>query len=240
MPYRRLPNTDSARIRALRKALDMGNEIPPHKLAFSSRILMRAQKLLPVFENSVKQQRQFLNAQAKKVKDYDEIERKARIYLSHFVRVMNMAIYRGEIPPETRAFYGLPTNESCAPSFNTANELVNWGKRIIEGEANRIKKGGTPITNPTIAVVRVRYEKFLEALEANRKLSEKADALAVRNKELRKEADNIILDIWNEVEKYFSGRPDIIKREKCEEYGIIYYLRKGEPALAENSDRLAT
>lgn len=34
MPYRRLPNTDAARLKALRNALTKGEEIPPFKLAF--------------------------------------------------------------------------------------------------------------------------------------------------------------------------------------------------------------
>ena len=55
-----------------------------------------------------------------------------------------MAIFRGELPAETRAFYGLATDESTVPSFNTENELMSWGRRIIEGEEFRIKKRGSP------------------------------------------------------------------------------------------------
>ena len=50
------------------------------------------------------------------------------------------------------------------PHLNTENELMSWGRRIIEGEEFRIRKGGSPITNPTIAVVKVRFENFIEAL----------------------------------------------------------------------------
>lgn len=233
MPYRRLPNTDSARIRALRTALLIGNETPPHKLAFSQKSLMKLQKFLPEFENAIKLQRQYFTSQARKVKNYWEIVRKARIYISHFIRVMNMAIYRGELPSEIRAYYGLPTNELNVPSLNTENEIVSWGKRIIDGETLRIKKGGTPITNPTIAVVKVRYEQFIDALNAKKTLNEKASLLSEKNNELRKEADELIQNIWNEVEKYYSTLPAGMRREKCEEYGIIYYLRKGE--LAEQN-----
>ena len=31
MPYRRLPNTDAARLKALKIALEKGEEVPPHK-----------------------------------------------------------------------------------------------------------------------------------------------------------------------------------------------------------------
>jgi hypothetical protein len=164
MPYRRLPNTDTARIRAMKLALQKGKELPPHKMAFSSKTLVMLQKFLPHFENGIYLHRQAVASQNKKSKDYNEIERKARLYLTHFVRVMNMAIFRGDLPAETRAFFGLPTNEATVPSLNTENELLSWGRRIIEGEEFRIKKGGSPITNPTIAVVKIRFEKYIDAL----------------------------------------------------------------------------
>lgn len=236
MPYRRLPNTDSARLRALKTALSLGNETPPHKLAFSPAMLINLRKLVPAFESCLKQQRISLTPQSNKVKDYDEIVRKARIYLSHFLRVMNMAIYRGELPPETRTFYGLQATDSALPPLNTDNELASWGKRVIEGEAYRIRKGGSPITNPTIAVVKVWYGKFLEALEANRLLEEKAAAMTLKTAGLRKEADELILNIWNDIEKHFSDLPDNIRRERCCEYGVVYYHRKNELAVtAEGS-----
>jgi len=173
MPYRRLPNTDTARIKAMRIALEKGIELPPHKLAFSSKTVVKLQKFLPHFEHNLKLYRQSLVSQNMKNKDYNEVLRKARIYLTHFIRVMNMAIYRGDLPAETRAFYGLATNDSAVPSLNSENELLSWGRRIIEGEEFRIRKGGSPITNPTIAVVKVRFENFIEALNHHNALAKK-------------------------------------------------------------------
>ena len=121
--------------------------------------------------------RETLSSQNRKNKDYYETLRKARIYLTHFIRVMNMAIFRGELPAETRAFYGLATDESTVPLLNTENELLSWGRRIIEGEEFRIKKGGSPITNPTIAVVKVRFGNFLDALNHHNTLSQKTSGI---------------------------------------------------------------
>jgi hypothetical protein len=228
MPYRRLPNTDTARIRAMKVALEKGKELPPYKMAFSSKTLVKLQAFLPQFEHGIYLQRQSSSVQNTRSKNYNEAERKARIYLTHFLRVMNMAIFRGDLPFETRAFYGLPTNESLVPSLSTENELVSWGKRIIEGEEFRIKKGGSPITNPTIAVVKVRFEHFLDALTYNQTLAKRANDYAMKNCELRKEADTLILSIWNEVESSFSSLAEEVRRKECEEYGMIYFFRKGE------------
>lgn len=233
MPYRRLPNTDAARLRALKVALQKGQELPPYKLAYSSKTILRLQKFLPVFEHSIQLQRQSLATQNKKSKDYNEDARKARVYLTHFIKVMNMAIYRGDLPAETRAYYGLATNELNVPSLNTENELISWGRRIIEGEEFRIRKGGNPITNPTIAVVKVRFEKFLEADNNHKTLIKKTLDYAERTGDMRKEADEIILQLWNEVESANALLPEDEKRKECEDYGLVYFYRKNEMTRAD-------
>jgi hypothetical protein len=228
MPYRRLPNTDTSRIRAMRIALEKGQEMPPHKLAYSSKTIIKLERILPQFEHSIKSFRETLSSQNKKNREYYEIVKKARTYLTHFIKVMNMAIFRGELPAETRAFYGLATDESNVPFLNTENELLSWGRRIIEGEEFRIKKGGSPITNPTIAVVKVRFGNFLDALNHHRNLLKKTSEHGNKISTLRKEADDIILHIWNEVEKTHSTYPEDIRKKMCEVYGLVYFYRKNE------------
>jgi hypothetical protein len=228
MPYRRLPNTDTARIRAMKIALEKGKELPPNKLAYSSKTIVRLQKFLPQFDHNLQLYRQALTSQNKKSRAYNETVRKARVYLTHFIRVMNMAIFRGELPAETRAFFGLATDESTVPSFNTENDLMNWGRRIIEGEEFRIKKGGSPITNPTIAVVKVRFENFIETWTYHNTLAKRTLDYTEKNQNLRKEADEIILKLWNEVENTHSSLPEEIRKNLCEEYGLVYFYRRGE------------
>ena len=46
--------------------------------------------------------------------------------------------------------------------------------------------------------------------------------------EQRLEVDAIILDIWNQVEAFYSHLPAEQRLDKCREYGIIYYYRKNE------------
>lgn len=236
MPYRRLPNTDAARIRAMKIALEKGREVPPHKMAYSPKIVVRLQKFLPLFEHNIHLQKQAIALQIRKSGDYGEVVKKARIYLTHFIRVMNMAVYRGDLPAETRAYYGLATNESTVPQLSTENELISWGRRIIEGEEFRIRRGASPITNPTIAVVKVRFEKFLEANYTHKALAKKTLDYSERTGDMRKEADEIILQIWNEVEAAHSSLPEEVRKKESENYGLVYFYRKNElikPAIPE-------
>lgn len=228
MPYRRLPNTDAARIKAMKIALEKGKELPPHKLAYSSKTIVRLQKFMPLYEHNLQLYRQTMAAHNKKSRDYYEILKKARMYLTHFIRVMNMAISRGDLPAETRACYGLSTDDCTVPILNNESDLLAWGRRIIEGEEFRIRKGGSPITNPTIAVVKVRFEKFIEAWTYHNTLEKRTLAYTEKNNILRKEADEIILQLWNEIESTHSTLPEEKRMSDCESYGLVYFYRKNE------------
>lgn len=212
----------------MRIALEKGKEIPPHKLAFSSKTLVRLQNNLPQFELNIKLYRQSLASQNKKNKDYNDILKKAKIYLTHFIRVMNMAVVRGDLPLETRVYYGLEINESTVPSLNTENELLSWGRRVIEGEEFRIRKCGNPINNPTIAIVKVRFENFVEALNYHTALVKKTFDYSEKNNHLRKEADEIIFHLWNEIEATNIGQAEKIRKNLNEDYGLVYFYRKSE------------
>jgi len=228
MPYRRLPNTDLARIRAMRTALETGKEIPPFKMAFSQKNLVRLHGFLPTFEHTIGLQKQTINSQSDKSKDFQDISRKARLYVSHFLRVMNMAVLRGELPPETRTYFGVPLEDQTVPALASDNELISWGKRIIDGEGFRKRKGLTPISNPSIAVVKVWYDKFLDSHRFHKTLGKKSSEYAVKTAELRKEADELIVSIWNEVETTLADLPEAKKRTEAEKYGLVYVFRKNE------------
>jgi len=222
----------------MKRAIDISKDIPPFRLAFSMKTLVRLQGFMPVFENAISHQRQTLVNQADKARSNQESARKARLYLTHFLRVMNMAVTRGELPPETRSFYGIATDDAGIPSLTTDNELVAWGKRIIEGEEYRIRRGNSPVTNPTIAVVKVRYEKFLETRNNYKTISRRAAECVNRTSELRQEADDIITTLWNEIETSFSGLTEAEKRASAENYGLVYVFRKNETTRTDLSPTL--
>jgi len=155
MPYRRLPNTDASRLKALKAAYQKGKELPPFKLAFSQSVFQRIQSFLPVFEKNISESRFTYANQVKRSKEYQQHLRKARTYISHFLQVMNMAIQRGELPANTRTFFGLSEDDTRLPNLNTEEAVLSWGEKIINGEQERIRKGLSAITNPTMALVRV-------------------------------------------------------------------------------------
>ena len=233
MPYRRLPNTDRARHKALLKAYQMGKEMPPFKLAFSQRTYQKIVSFLPGFEKKMIHQKSALAKQIERNKEHLNLMKKAKLYISHFIQVVNMAIQRGELSPSILDYYQLNGHNRKLPTLNTEEDVLKWGKCIIDGETDRVKKGMSPITNPTIAVVKVRFEKFHETYYNQKNLRQSNCRTLKELSDARPEADEIIVDIWNEVEVTFKDLPDDLRRERAIDYGLVYVYRKTE--LAEQS-----
>ncbi len=225
MPYRRLPNTNQARLRSLQNAVNMGYTF---ELAFSYKTLEDAKGFLVRYERALLEYKQCAEKQASTNKKYQRTIKLARLYISHFIQVLHMCIARNEIKPENKLLYGLEENISTVPDLTSEENLLEWGKKVIEGEQQRTGKGGVPIYNPAIAKVRVHYDIFVESYN-DQKVLQNNTARTIENISLLNEvADELILEIWDQVEAYFSRLPLPERLHKCQEYGIIYYYRKGE------------
>lgn len=233
MPYRRLPNTDQARLRAIEAALEKGKRTPQKELAFSQETLEKLQSFYPRLLGAVRQLDTAKQNQFNKSKEYGEIVRKTKLYITHFAQVLTFAILREELKPEARACYGLDPHTQKVPVLNLETDILEWGEKIIKGEQNRCKQGGNPIYSPSIALVKVHYESFIEAYRYQmilQNITNKASELMNR---LRAEADELIQKTWNEVEARFRFLADEQRREQAAEYGIIYILRPYEQKKIE-------
>ena len=228
MPYRRLPNTDSARLKSLQSAHARGKDLPPFKLAFSAGSFRKIQAVLPGFENAIYEHRNSLNIQSEKNKEYQWRLKKIRLYISHFIQVVNMAILRGDLVEDTRSYFGLEEGDKKLPSLNTEEEVLKWGQQLIDGERERRTRGMSPITNPTIAVLKVHYDKFLEYHNYQKSLKLRSQRAQDDLNVQRSKVDGVIQQIWNEVEHTFNDLPEEMRREKASEYGLVYVFRKSE------------
>lgn len=234
MPYRRLPNTDSARLRAMQKALKMSEGVPPFKLTFSVSTHQHIKFFYPEFLQAVHYQKETLDRQTDKNKIHLESLRKARLYISHFIQVLNFAISRGELKDDTRSFFGLKEYSKKLPNLNSEKDVIEWGQKLIQGEQERLSKGLAPITNPTIARVKVFYEDYIRAHKSQKHLQETHNKALHKIAELREKADDIIVKLWNEIEENFAEYPADEKRIQAEKYGVVYVYRKNEKLSFHN------
>ena len=234
MPYRRLPNTDQARIRALKAVVVKADIYNVYDLAVSLKTLTDARNFLMKFEAAQSYYSECFDRQSKAGRKHQANVKTARLYLSHFIQVLNLAVIRSEVRLSHKEYYGLDTKSNNVPDLTTEAALAEWGRKIIEGENKRISQGGIPIYNPGIAKVKVHYDIFMESYEKQKNFQ----ILTARSLEalssMRPEADGLILDIWNQVEEKFG---EVVPHEKrldlCSDYGIVYYYRSGEKSKDE-------
>lgn len=228
MPYRRLPNTDKARIRAIECAIEKERVYVMPDLAISYKVINDARAFLIPFKKVHSLYQQCFNAQVKANVRYQDQIKTARLYISHFIQVLNLCIIRQEIRASQKEYYGLDSDNNAVPDLTSETSLLEWGEKIINGEKLRVENGGTPIYNPTIAKVKVHYDIFKESyfLQKNFQASTTRNLEQLAN--MRDRADGLILDIWNQVEEKFQDLPMQQKMKRCQEYGVVYYYRKKE------------
>ena len=210
------------------QALEIGTRISPSQLAFSQKTLKKIGDFSVEFEHAITNYKSSLDYQVLRNKDYGEIVRKARLYISHFVQVLNLAIAREEMDPRVREYYGLGIDDSAVPSLIQESEIANWGNAIIEGEQKRIGKGGNPLYSPSIALVKVHYSNFKDAYHLQKTLQANTIRALDKIGELRETADNLIRDLWNEIELHYQFLSPKHKRQKAKEYGVVYIYRRNE------------
>ena len=228
MPYRRLPTTDVARLKALHASVRMGEITGLSELAYAAEHIHHLRNIIDKLEGAKHQQNQSRRHQLAFSKEHQPIVVKTRLYLSHFIQVLNLAIIREEIPDSARKFYGMETFGNHLPDLRCESEILEWGKKIIDGETQRVKQGGIPIMTPGIARLKVWYDQFHDGyyiLQTANKTTERADQKMV---EVRKEVDSLLATVWDGIEKFYHHYPEAERRKRAEEYGLVYVFRKGE------------
>jgi hypothetical protein len=228
MPYRRLPTTDVARLKALHTCTRMAEITRLDQLAFAAEHIHTLRNIINKLEGAKHQQNQARRNQISFNREHQPKLLKTRLYLSHFIQVLNFSIIREEIPESARSFYGLEELGNRLPDLKTDTDILEWGKKIMDGENQRLKKGGMPIMTPNVSRVKVWYDQFYDGyynmLTAN-KSTKRADLKMI---EIRKEVDTLLAKVWDGIEKFYSTYPEPERRKLAEGYGVVYVIRKGE------------
>lgn len=184
-------------------------------------------KLLTAYE----QYKMNLKAQTRCTSKIEKPQRNAYMFVSHFLQVLFLAVERGEIKRQLLGLYGLETDASSVPNLKTVDGLLDWGQKVIEGERKRLKQGGRPIYNPSIGMVSTHYDIYRDVIEKQRALVGKVNLSLEKLQQLRPQVDEILLDLWNQIEKHFENEPPETRFNHCREYGIVYYYRRHEPHI---------
>lgn len=228
MPSRRLPNTDDGRLSAMRAAKNKAESTSATDLAFSAETLKRLDDFLPLFRQEMNERGEALSGQAESTGEKEQAQERAAMFISHFIQGFNHAVARGKYSAADRAYYQLHVNQEDLPELSSASDVTLWGKNLIDGEAARTAAGGEAMSNPTIAEVEVAYNDFVQKDQAQSAQKDEYDKEQEDVEAKRPEADDLVLDIWDEVEFTFRKDDPPSKRRKAREYGVVYVSRPGE------------
>lgn len=228
MPYRRFPATDAARIRALKTILDNDDVYTVKNRVVDWKTLSRAKTVYDNFSRALDSLHLSRRCEVKADSKYKELFQRARMFVSHFIQVLHMAMQRGEIRVSAQSLYGMQEDDFSVPEMLTERQLIEWGERVINGERERLKTGGVPIYNPNIAKVAVHYDLFREAWQRRHSLMERSDGCRDKVAALRGEVDSVLQDLWNGIEQHFADLPPEQRYDACRKCGVIYYYRRGE------------
>ena len=228
MPYRRLPNTDEARIRALQRVMDKEDDLNIYERIISLETMSEIHSLLARFKEAQILYKQSLKTQATSNVKFQEQIKTVKLYISHFIQVLNLSVIRNEIKESHKTFYGLNPTDYSIPDMLSDGAVMEWGVKIIQGEQDRIQQGGAPIYNPTIAKVKVHYDLFQEGYHTQKTHQKNTARTLESMAEQRPAIDVTITSVWNQVEEHFKDFTGEDRLNKCRDYGVVYYYRKGE------------
>jgi hypothetical protein len=219
---------------ALSQARQALNNLPHAPL--SAETVARLDMLLPQFEMEMQQRANALVLQTRATKAIGPLRRKLRTIIIHFVRVFNMGVKREIFTANDRSHYGLPVVRATMPRLRTDADLMNWAGKIVSGEAVRVAAGGTPMAMPSAAEVAQAYD---ELRPVKGQLSGLRDSYHHEQQDvdkLRKEVNELIADIWDEVLFHFRKDTPPSMRRKARLYGVIYRPSSKTEVLEEEED----
>lgn len=227
MPHRRLPLSDEDRRSAMQNAKAKSDAVGEASVIFVD-TKTRLGTFLPKFILEMDDAAGSLRNQATSTTQHNENAQKLKLVISHFIQVFNFGIARGVYTPEDRAHYGLAITQEELPKLTSFNDLDVWAANIFRGETARTTAGGTAMSNPSAAELQVVYDAYLASMADKSEKKDEYDSAQEDVEELRAEADELITEIWDEVEWAYRKDDPPSRRRKAKEYGVVYVYAPGE------------
>ncbi|QIA09635.1 hypothetical protein [Draconibacterium halophilum] len=248
MPYRELPNTIIGRTNVLEKTNEKASSTPAEQWAISTETQTKLASLYASMRQEIAERQEQFAKQAEASGAENAQQQVLLRIVSHFIRVFNMAVERGVFSPADRLYYGLNASQSDLPKLSTEQDLVTWARNLVAGEEKRTQQSapeapvipvvpGTetesiqekvPMSNPSAAEVEAELNKYVELSNAQ---SAEKQAFDAENKDvldMLPEIDELIRDIYDEVEFYYRKETPANRRKLARQWGVVYVSRPGE------------
>ncbi len=228
MPFRRLPDTDPGRLQALEGAAAKAAVVPAENLAFTAATKTRLDLSLPQFRTEMQQRGSARGVQVQATEALDTQKNRLRTWISHFFQGFNNGVVRSVFQAAERAHFQLAASQDTLPKLSSEADLLMWSQRIVDGDAARVTAGGAAMPFPSASEVGTERATYV-TLQADQTAKKDAHDDEQEDVEvLRVGVDELIEDIWDEVEFHFRKEAPSSVRANAREYGVVYVTRPGE------------
>ena len=228
MQAKKLPDSDEERIKSLNRMLIREESANEEHTMLSLQEVYDIRCLVLNYESAWFCFKQAMEDETKAEKNYIELFQTAKIYVSHFIQVLNLAIIRGEVKADSLIYYGLENRtEFPLPDLSIESTLLEWGERLIAGENDRSLHGGSPIYNPAVSKVKVHFDLFKEAQHSLKIYRQNTVRLQATLGEMREKADGFLWDTWTKLEFIFWELPEDERIQRMKDYGVHFFYQAG-------------
>jgi len=219
---RRLPKSNPARLAALRAAADKKNTYLPGASFLTPTTDNRLDTILGQYESATTA----INVSRVTLLDLTANKNVAmascRMFTSHFLQTLTMAVDRNVFPKSVLAYYELTASSPTVPAMNSEGQVNAAALATINGETLRTGAGGIAIPFPAISEVQAEYNTFHQLLMQQTVAADQLDNAQETRSSLNTEADAVIKKVWDEVETYYNEEAIQSKRANAREWGVVY------------------
>jgi hypothetical protein len=220
----KIPDRDEDRINAIRAAVNREEILPEAERSFLDGELLEFNNFVRQYEGEKLVLQRAQEDRNKSLGQYKERQANARMYISHFIQVLQLTAIRNEIRAEHLDLYGFEKGKEYEiPDLLSEEAILKWGENIIRGESERLMKGGIPLYNPAIAKVKVHFELFKEIIQSLKIYRQNAMRYQVSVAEMRKKAGEYIYKIWSKISEKYKDCDKDKQREIFDAYRFCFY-----------------
>jgi hypothetical protein len=234
MATRRLPNTHTTRLMALRVAFERLPNVPASEVPLTTATIDRINAFYPIYRGLDERVTIALDAQVASTAQTAPFAAAARMWVSHGFQALFNACDRGEFPQGAKTLYKRPVSGATVPDMRSEQAILEAGLHYITGETNRTAQGGDPITFPSLANIQQRVDAFRDSNMRQADHKNAYDIALEARAAQAPEADRLILRLWNEIETAYNEGDRPSMRRKAREWGVVYVPSRGETPLPED------
>ena len=228
MPTLRIPHSDVGRLTFLRTAAQTATRDQANGLIYiTPDTLSELNEFLQIFDLAFLHVSAAVGERSREVEESEAAMAKLKMVLDDLWEVLRRRIRRSGEPVGVLRFYGLDV-EGQPPELSTHEEWLELAEQVIQGDAQAVAAGYATAVCPSVAELQAALDSARKELgdvtPAERELDRAEEAVL----SLRQQADDLILDIIEELRFHTRKEDPASQRHLLRTYGATYRYQPGE------------